>query len=191
MKKWILSAMLTLAFAPGISLADLLIEPGLAYRTGNYSGGTAAQSGKVTGVGLNARVAYEFPVVFVGLDLSYNFGTSTPDSGSSGDTTAVMAGPVVGASLPMLPLRFWAAYLFWDYATAKTTSAPAYDLINSGTGIKIGGGYTIIPMVSINLDYIMHTYTKYEDKLLSTTGDLNPKITGSDIMISASIPLSL
>jgi hypothetical protein len=183
--------MLTLGFAPVAAFADLLIEPGLAYRSGTYDGGTAATKGKVSGVGLNARLAYEFTIVFAGLDLGYSFGTATPDSGSSSDTTAVSVGPVVGASLPMLPLRFWLAYYMMDYATLKSTGTPAYDLINNGTAIKVGAGYTIIPLVSVNLDYVTHTYTKSEDKILGVTGDLNPNIKGTDIFLSVSVPLSL
>ncbi|MEQ1875856.1 MAG: hypothetical protein ABL958_04360 [Bdellovibrionia bacterium] len=190
MKKLILSGLLTLGFFPLVANAGTLIEPGIAYRTGTFDGGTGA-TGKVSGVGLTARLAMSFPMIFAGLDLGYNFGTITPDSGPSGDATAVTVGPVVGVSLPALPLRFWAAYLLWDYTTSKTTSAPAYDRVISGTGIKIGGGYTIIPLLSVNLDYVMHTYTKYDDKLLNSSGDLTSSVKGTDFVISASIPLDL
>lgn len=190
MKRLILSAMLTLAIAPTAALADILIEPGIAYRTGSYDGGTG-NTGKVSGVGLSARAAYSFVMVFAGLDLAYNFGTYSPDSGSSGDITAVTAGPVVGVSLPALPLRFWAAYLLWDYATQKTSSTPAVDQIISGTGLKIGGGYTIIPLLSVNLEYVMHTHTKFDNKAAGVSGDLPTSVKGTDFVISASVPLDI
>jgi hypothetical protein len=187
MKKLILSAMLTLSLMPLGASADILIEPGIAYRTGSYDGGSAAK-GKVSGVGLSARLAYSFTMLFAGLDLGYNFGTDTPDSGASRDVTAVTAGPVVGVSLPALPLRFWAAYLLWDYSTQKATG---YDQIISGSGLKVGGGYTIIPLLSLNFEYVMHTYTKYDDKVLNTSGDLPTSVKGTDFVISASIPLDI
>ncbi|HEX4923979.1 MAG TPA: hypothetical protein VFV50_07830 [Bdellovibrionales bacterium] len=186
---FVISAMLTLSCG-SLASAALLLEPGVAYRTGTYDGG-AGNTGKVTGVGLNARAAFALPVLFAGVDLSYMFGNTTPDNGPSSDTTAVSFGPVVGASLPALPLRLWAAYLLWDYSTQKISGPPSYDVISSGTAMKLGLGYTAIPLLSVNLEYVMHTYTKAENKLTSTTSDLSPNVKSNEIVISASVPFEL
>jgi hypothetical protein len=171
--------------------AALLLEPGVAYHNGTFDQGNG-NTGKINGIGLNTRAALSLPVVFVGLDLTYLFGTSAADSGSSYDTTAVALGPVVGASLPLMPLRFWLSYYMLDYMTLKKPAdlvIPAHDEISSGSAIKLGVGYTLIPLLSLNLEYTMHTFTKFENKATNTTSDLSPNAKVNEFILSATIPL--
>jgi hypothetical protein len=170
--------------------ADFLIEPGIAYHNGTYAGTAAGDAGKITGVGLNARGAFAFPVIFAGLETAYGFGTITPDNFSGGDSTWVSLGPVVGASLPMIPLRFWATYYLLDYLTAKgSLGGTAVEILDTGTAIKLGAGYTFLPMLSVNLEYVMHSYTKAENKLTGATSDASVK--SNMIALSVSIPLEI
>lgn len=148
-----LSLMLSALAFVGNAQADILLEPYLGYHTG-----TSKQSGsadtKENGVVLGARAGFQSLGFMVGLD--YMNGMMKDDDTPKNDLTVSDLGLFVGYNFPVM-IRAYATYVPTAKVKVKTPSV-SYDL--EGNSMKLGVGFTALPMVSINLEYVKTKYTK-------------------------------
>jgi hypothetical protein len=136
--------------------ADILIEPYLGYYTGKME-----QSGtpdtKFNGAGFGARLGYKHMLgVMFGLD--YMTGKMQSDDTPKSDLTPSQFGVFVGYEFPIL-LRVYGVYNFSDQVKAETSGSPSFTY-KGDQGVKLGVGFTALPLLSINLEYAMSTYDK-------------------------------
>lgn len=195
MKKILAIALITLGFQS--AQAGWLVEPYLGYNMGSFSGKTKVGGTEIdasdNGLGFGARFAYDFIGLFAGIDYSMMSTTIKYDkpAGSKDDKadhSKLFA--VVGYSLPAIPLRFWAGYAFSNAWTVKGTDG-ASDTKYTGSAFKFGGGYTVIPMLSLNLEYVINSYDKWSSGGSSgNVSDAYSDFKSSAIFFSASVPLS-
>jgi hypothetical protein len=171
--------------------AGFLIEPYLGYRSGDLKTTTLSNvSGKekYTSPVIGARLGWSFLGLWTGFD--YEMGTSgesKPESGPSIDVDSSVAYLAVGYNLPVM-FRAWAGYGLIAELNRETASTKSK--IYGGAPVKIGFGYTGLPLVSINFEYFMWEPKKIE------SGGIKSKISNSyskyelnAMMLSVSIPL--
>lgn len=172
MKKLLVVLAVVLGFG-SVSHADVLVEPYLGYEFGK----TTDPDGKLTGSQLGLRLAYKTPLMlWVGAD--YTMGVSgevDPDTGSKEDAKRSTLSGVVGIDFPIL-LRAWVGVGFTndlklDAGTFK------------GKNVKLGVGFTGLPFVSLNLEYIKDTWDKFDSTSLTTDAQ------NESYVLSVSLPL--
>lgn len=148
--------------------AGIMIEPYIGY---NLAG--EFNNDDTSGVNIGGRLGYSLPML-VSLGIDYNMGEYTHDvSGTDVDVDHSKFGLFVAVDLPIL-LRAWATY----YLNAKAEQgANEYE----GSGFGLGVGFTMLPFVSLNLEYRSVNY----DDFNGATADID----GTEILLSASIPL--
>ena len=159
-----------------------------------------------TEYGIGVRAGLDFMMFFAGANVSYMMGSSTPELDTNGDAIAnagpldfshMTAGVIAGVSVPVLPLRFWVGYDLVNTLTLTDSpvSAEFTDITFSGSTIKAGFGFKVIPLLQIWAEYQMHTYTEVEYSLAAyealNGGDLTNDRKNNTIMVGVSIPLSL
>lgn len=139
-----------LVFYSSLSMAGLLIEPVVGYNFINkvdVDGPKDYKSG--AGLGYGGRVGYKPGAFEFGLDYLH----SDLDMGS-GDFDSNISmneyGAFVGFEFPIL-VRVYGTYIF--SADANTEVANQDVTFNSGTGWKLGVGFTLLPFIDINADY--------------------------------------
>lgn len=162
--------------------AGIFVEPYLGYGFGSYENG--ADKGKITGPVLGGRVAGEFAMVFIGGDYSMGLGNKINSDNTSSDLdvdTSMLFG-VIGVNLPVV--RAWVGYGLMNETKVKTAIADTTH--SGGSHVKLGVGFSLIPMLSLNAEYIISDYKKLESSLGS--GDSNLK--SNTVLVSASVPLS-
>lgn len=167
-----LTVALVTALVAGISTraeAGILVEPFLGYQVmmsdvkfGAGAGALDGQSVKVdgTGLGYGLRAGVTLPMLFAAVDYSMaNLSSSLKEapagftlSGSSQARTTL--GLTAGIDLPLL--RPYVGYIFDDQSKDDTSTM-------SGSGFKLGVGLTVFPMIKLNAEYQMVTYTKSKD----------------------------
>lgn len=174
MSKLLISLALILGFS-GVAHANIMIEPYLGYEMGK----TTDPDGKTSGVVIGGRLAYKTPLMlWVGLDGGFETGKYKPDSNSDADLKRTSLYGVVGVDLPIL-FRVWAGYGFSDEFKFESP----YNMKGTGTNFKLGLGFTALPFVSLNVEYI---------KAKNTGGDIhdvNPDFQHETVLLSASLPL--
>jgi len=155
--------------------ASILVEPVLGYGMGSYKQG--ASDGKMSGVMFGGRAGYGFGPLILAADVMTGTQDIKPTAGGSTNADVSTLGVDLVFNPPMIPVRVWAGYIAKE--TAKATGMKM-----EGTGLKIGGGFSLIPMVSLNAEYIMTTFNKNNG---ATMTDLK----NNEIFLSVSIPLSI
>jgi Outer membrane protein beta-barrel domain len=177
----------------------LLLEPyaGYAMSTTKFKVKSSGTNVSTTddGLAVGARVGWAFPMgVWIAGEYmlvpetaqKYKEPSSTADGKVSHDAIFLD----VGVDLMVIPLRFWAGYGFQE--NTKVTAANATSSTDfTGTAIKVGAGYKVIPFLSLNLEYMMHTLDKY--KTPNTNGDVSTiydEVNASTLMVSLSVPFS-
>ena len=181
MKKLLLAMAFTLGFT-GVAHANIMLEPYLGYEMGKTSD-VSSINGKTDAVNLGLRLAYKTPVM-LWLGLDGQFGTSgdyKPDSGSNASLKHNTYYGVVGLDLPIL-LRGWVGYGFSD--ELKLDSPYSGSL--KGTNFKIGVGFTGLPFVSLNAEYIKGNLTKVSE---GPSDGTSLSATDESVMLSVSLPL--
>lgn len=151
--------------------AGILVEPYLGYQAmlteltfGAGTPGGPAFEGlgfKVdgTGMGFGIRAGYALPLIFAAIDYSSASLKGVPKNVPAGPTITentqarTSLGVTVGASLPML--RPYVGYIFNDQGKDDIQSL-------TGSGFKVGIGFSFIPKISLNAEYQTLTYTKYQ-----------------------------
>lgn len=158
MKKILIAMMIMVA---GFNAsAGIMVEPYLAYNlVGDFD------NVDTSGVNYGARLGYSLPALF-SLGLDYNMGTYDHD-GTDVDHTKF--GAFVAVDLPILA-RAWASYYFSAKAEAGASEV-------DGDGFGLGVGLTMLPFVSLNLEY----------RSLSYDGNVD----ASEVLVGVSLPLDL
>lgn len=174
MKKLLAVLTAVMGFA-SVSQADIMIEPYLGYEMGTFGGGT---EGKLDGTQMGLRLAYATPVMlWLGVD-----GTTTvsatfkPEVGANEGSKRTSLYAVAGVDLPIL-LRGWVGYGF-----SNELKGDESDKL-TGTSMKVGVGFTGLPFVSLNLEYLKETFNEVGG--LSLPED----ITNDAYVLSVSLPL--
>lgn len=186
-------------FVPLKSHAGILLEPYFALENGvmNATASTALgsldYSQKSQGTGLGMRVGYTLPILFwSAIDYSLQNGTLSAygSSSVSNDYNRTMLFVDVGFDFPIL-IRGWLGYGISDKLVSKE---PGADKTFSGTATKIGVGFTGLPFLSINLEYITHQFNEVNSAAYTSGtnvstyyGDLKP----TSILVSVSAPFNL
>lgn len=184
-----LMAMSSAAFAAPVGFG---VEPYAGYtfagsfKSGaDYPGGTGTNN-NFNGFTLGARALVNFEeIFFAGPDFTI-IPTSNWDGSASGVShNNVRLGLVAGVKLPML-FRVWAGYNFIDN---QNTSQNNQSTQLAGSSFKLGVGYSILPMLSANAEFLMNKYGKFTDESnKSVSGDIG---SGKSFLLSVSAPLSL
>jgi hypothetical protein len=160
-------------------------------------------SGNFTGFGMGARAGATLlsGLIFGGLDVSYypsyRYSKSATDINIAeidSGTKNMKLGLVAGVNLPILPLRAWVGFNFIDRLTdSYILSGTTYDAVIKGNSFKLGVGYKVLPILSLNAEYIMASFGTIE-RTLTATGVTNTTTTTSLshklLFLSASVPLS-
>ncbi|MFN7730100.1 MAG: outer membrane beta-barrel protein [Bdellovibrio sp.] len=179
---------LTLGFATQAS-AGFLVEPYLGYESSESKIGTTTS--KLTGPTVGLRLGYKLPVMaWFAVDYSMiTGGDAKPEQGSSSKLDSSNLYLDVGLDLPVLA-RIWAGYGVQRKYTTKPDSGNSIELTLESP-IKVGVGFTFLPMISVNLEYFMSKAK--ESKSGSTTTNLSstdPR-DNNGLIISVSAPFNL
>lgn len=177
----------------------LFVEPYVGYGLGGGMSLTAAGTSldllNYKGIGLGARAGFHLGVVFVGADYSYypTLATSYPNGAASvafgtatynGENDKLSRlGAVLGVNIPVLPIRAWVGYNPMEKLGDNT-------LTLNGRSFKAGLGLTPLPFISLNVEYILSTYTSSTADGVSQDIDSSASLTSKMILVSASVPLS-
>lgn len=162
-----------LVFYSSFSFAGLLVEPVVGYNFINKVDVDGADDYKTgAGLGYGGRLGWQKSAFQFGLDYLH----SDIDMGS-GDFDANVStdeyGAFVGFEFPIL-FRVYGTYIF--SADGETEILNQDVTLNSGTGWKLGVGFTLIPFIDINADY---RQIKFDDEDIDA------------YMLSLSLPLDL
>jgi len=173
-----LAAIATLSFAPQ-SRADLLLEPYLGYHTGEWE--IAGNGEDMSGITYGARVGYKNMGLMLGID--YMMGMWEDESNPKNDVTPNDLGLFVGYEAPMM-VRFYGVLspgpLNPELKFKNTGGSTKYE----GSTMKFGIGFTALPMVAINVEYLLGTYDEADGN--SMNQDLETKMLG----LTVSLPLT-
>lgn len=141
MKKLLLGLTLLLAFAyHNNANAGFYIDPQLGM---HLTDGEIGNQDDISGSGYGTKIGWKTLGLSFGLDYQM-MSLSSDNANLDIDTTEM--GVFVGYDLPIM-LRFWAAYVF--SLEGDLSTGTDYD---SGSGTKIGIGYTGLPLFSLNLE---------------------------------------
>lgn len=175
-----------LVFGAASAQAGIMLEPYAGYGIGTWKNKTANSKGDINTGAIGARVAYTFTMLWLGADGSTNVGGKLKTT-SGGTGTDDLAGTnvyaVVGADLPLV--RFWGGYGLSNTMTDKSSSGDAK--LTGGTHFKLGAGLKLIPMISLNLEYMNDAYKKAD---VPGFGKVDQDVDSSTFMLSASIPFN-
>lgn len=181
MKKLLLAAALVCAAHVSNANAGLLLEPYVGYGMGSSKIGTSKFDD--SGLEYGARVAFETMGFFVGGEYMGASITSKPKTGTSTKETITNLGLTAGYQFPVL-IRAFATYYFDAQAKLDSTTPTTV----KGSGMKVGVGYTGFPIIAINLEYFMVSYTK--GTIGGVSGTLTNKIDANFIGLSVSAPFT-
>lgn len=198
-KPFILVSLVQLVLFAQFANAGLLVEPILGYESGSVKC-TAVSSlvcdHNTTGVNFGARLGWQFSKPFwVALD--YNSASPTAKYNSSGVADDKVTRTVSGVAIGYEPsnFRFWLSYgssaeaKYVDSATPPTTTDRS---LKSGTATKAGIGYKLHRLISLNLEYSIENYAKYEQDSLTVERELLfPTYTPSRMIFSVSFPWNM
>jgi hypothetical protein len=181
--------------------ASILIEPYAGYSSETLALELANNTGPVKftmgGLDYGARLGYAFPMVFIAADYNAATGMASTIGEKPASAAGYTADPfdrtdifaVVGVRIPMLQ-----AYVGYGFSSSLTYKLQSGEQKFTGTSFKAGLGYTGLPFVAVNLEYLMTNYTKYNsantDYSVGDTanGAAYSKASGSAVMLNVSVP---
>ena len=195
---------LILAFTAFLGLssaaqAGLLLEPYIGYETGGgkatyTSDATQSYTNKATGSTVGARVGYKLPLMFwLAADYSmtsgsdkYEFVDSNLNESPNFNRTSLYA--TVGMDFVIL-VR---GYVGYSLSNENKLKFSAGEVTAKGSAYKVGLGFTGLPFVSINAEYVKYTYTDLSGALGSgKVSDLYSSFDNSAVMLGVSVPFNL
>ncbi len=166
------------------SRAFLLIEPVIGYNVGKFNselellGEKEKSDDSMSGTSYGGRLGFQNLGFQLGLDyLASNLSVD----GDSLKTSEF--GGFVGFEFPIL-LRVYAGYVFSGEGTLEGDDDDIK--LKSGTGPKLGVGFTVLPFLDLNLEY---RSIKYEEKDLGALGKLNADYQA--VMFGISLPFTI
>lgn len=198
MRKFILvlTAFLGLSSA---AQAGLMLEPYIGYEMGGgkatyTSDATQSYTNKATGSTVGARVGYKLPLMFwLAADYSmtsgsdkYEYVNSALNDSPSYNRTSLYA--TVGMDFIVL-VRGYVGYSLSNENKVKFNTGEA---TAKGSAYKVGVGFTGLPFVSINAEYVKYTYTDLSGSNGSAkVSDLYSSFDNSAFMLGVSVPFNL
>jgi hypothetical protein len=187
-----------LGFA-GSANASILIEPSVAVdmSKNDFSpkGGGTDMSGKATLIDPGVRLGYESMIgLFVAADYQMAMSGKYTLSNAPGAPATKMSRSQlwldVGFDAPLL-FRVWAGYALVNKMALKVSGIPDINY-TGGSSLKLGVGFNVIPLLSINIEYLMNNWSKVEIGGLSQpTSDAYDTSKGNAILVGVSIPLTI
>lgn len=188
MKKLLMGlAVLTMMSAPAYALIH--VEPFVGYAKGEEDS-NATNPDDYSGLGYGARVGMDITGFIFGATYEAIGITAEQSGGSEFDFDMTHIGGFLGYEFP-LGLRVFGTYYVSAAAEYGGLSGAAGTLLNGakvkGSGVALGVGFKIIPMVAFNLEYKSLSYDELEAPNGNTT---NLSDAGTQIfMASISVPL--
>lgn len=169
--------------------AGLLIEPLVGFSYGKLNsetsgfGSTETDTAGLKGASYGGRLGYQNFGLQLGLDyLSSNMKYGADDN----KLKTSEFGGFIGYELPVL-FRVYAGYVFSGTGTlTDDTNNLSVDL-KSGSGPKVGIGFTLLPFLDINVEYRSISYAIIED--ISPGVDIQPDYNA--VMVGFSLPFVL
>lgn len=159
--------------------AGILVEPYIGYYLGTYKAGSSKEN--FSGPDFGARVGYK-NILGLMFGVDYLTGKMEDKASPSNDLTPSQIGAFIGFEFPIL-LRVYGVYSLSDKLERKSDTQTLK--LEGNSGIKLGVGYTGLPLISINLEYSVSKYDKSNDSSLS--GSLKQNSYG----LSVSLPFDL
>ena len=189
----------TFCFFCSLVKANILIEPYLG-RTfsgeGDMSTGLGSLDVEYASLVKGIRLGYEYAGLMLGADYSLSdfklenrslaFNRTNKDKVSRNDL-----GFFVGFNLPMA-LRFWATWIFQAKLDGDEDSNARIFSKNTtfeGDGQSFGIGLSLLPLLSINLEYTSVEYDEYKTTAMQI-GSYNDTLDLSHYILSLSMPIS-
>jgi hypothetical protein len=172
-----------LVFAALPAKADLYLEPYVGYQVGTFTHNVSSVSGTVSGTAAGLRVGLSLPIFFVAAEYSLANGTMKPSSGSDLDVTGKTLFATVGARLPLI--RAYAGYGIMNDWDTKVSGGSTGTY--KGSAIKLGAGFSGLPFIAVNVEYVMSTFTKYK----VGSSESNTDMKSGTYMLNVSLPLSI
>lgn len=176
---------------PAVSNAAFFFEPGVTYQSHDIkvSSGLGDSSGTNKGLGVGLRLGTHFSdILFAGVDARYAMTKYEDDSANfSADAKNMDLSPFIGVQMPIVGLRFWAAYTLWGQIDPDS-SGGVDPKLEKANGLRLGAGFHFL-MVSLNLEY---QDLKYDDVSASTgLGTVNfDSATSKGLSLGVSFPMS-
>ena len=158
------------------SNASVLVEPYLGFDTGHWTAGSASSS--MSGATYGARLGYQELGFMAGLD--YMTGHWTDNATPSDTWNPSDFSLFVGFNFPVM-LRVYAEYGFSSRLSGSNSNGSNNI---KGNDLKLGVGFTMFPLVSINVEYLAGTYTK------DSSGTLTDNLSDKMIGLNVSLPLT-
>ncbi len=206
LSKYLLIAFLLLGSWSSQADVKFVADPYLGWSFGSYnSKAFSSTGGKCTtfnGLNPGARLLVKYnDMFFLGPEFSYMpwgqykiNGVGTTQSGAN-----MKFGLLVGAELQKL-VRFWLGYNFVDRIQfAEGVFEPEYSALFKGSSMKLGVGYSPMPLLSVNLEYIRSSYCSTTRNYIASAGGntVNKTLsddsvfTGATYLLSVSAPIDL
>jgi hypothetical protein len=187
----LITLLLTVCCA-SVAHASFMLEPYIGYEKGsvkteNVVTPANSTTASLDGVAYGARVGYRFLIPWIALDYTAFSGKLKPKNPllTNADATQSSLGLVVGADLPVL-LRVWGGYGFLNQTQLKYEDAASTKDKFKGSYTKVGLGCTLLPFVSINVEYQMNNYDKLNSNDIDATYS---KFDHNSLLLSVSLPL--
>lgn len=190
-----LLALTGIIFATQAASAGLLLEPYLGYGMGNISAtskvGNVDAGGTTNGIGAGLRLGYKLPVMFwFAADYGMITGGKAKFSSQDYDAKGSDLWLDVGVDLPVL-LRIWAGYGIQNTYDIDVNGTS--DKYTGGSNMKLGLGFTFLPLVSLNLEYMMYSFADNEygsvgNKSIDTYYKDHSQ---NNLLVSVSLPFNL
>jgi hypothetical protein len=186
------SLAITLSLAAVSAHAGLLIEPYLGYQAGSLkttegsmgANPNTAHDDTSSGLTFGGRLGITFPLLFIAADYSTT-------NGKSGSDNMILnqLGATAGLAVP-----FFRAYLGYSFMNDAKLQRSTGDVTLSGSALKAGVGFTGLPFISLNLEYIMNTFNKYKgpgvDQSIDNSGYLKDAKMDA-VQFSVSVPFDI
>ena len=176
---------------------SILVEPAVGYGIGAME---RDDVDSMNGFTLGARAGASMGIPFAGVDFLMDIGNQTYSTDGMDDDSVLLTGLGIyaGANVPTIPLRAWAGYYFM-YNTSQDTIGGNSDMITSlttkGSAFKIGAGYKVIPLVSVNFEVIIGSADEATTDIKNigeSTADIDDDEDGMNMyLITVSVPYSL
>jgi hypothetical protein len=171
--KHLIGALAALLLVVGAeSQASFLIEPYLGYHMGKFEVSGNKDDAKGTSYGGRlgfSQLGFQFGADYMG-------GNWDIDSSPKFKASASNLGVFVGYDFPIL-LRVYGSYFF----DSKLKDSSTFE----GNMIRLGVGFSPIPLLDINLEYLMGKYDKLNGSSLPSEAKLNM------LGVTVSIPFTL
>lgn len=157
--------------------ADIYLEPYLGYLAGKWEMG--ASNKKMHGTQLGARVGYSMLGFAVGAE--YEMGIQKDDASPSNDLTPGHLGAFASYEFPILVRVYGTLYPMAKTKSKSSTATTTYE----GKGVKLGVGFTPLPLLAVNFEMQTHTFDK------NSAGSLTDEMKMTVYGVNVSLPLNL